>query len=1789
MDPGEPLIIQLDPQVSVSPRVPPGLWEPVPNTPGQFVATSSSLFTPPVDPFASQQDYIPLPSAGGDLDAAILRSLVESTISSVSAVGGSNVGSDPVIVGLAPPIRVEPKDVFGAVRRPGGVSRLYGPAWIDDVQDPAQLRAALLDDRSRQIGLSEGYCYQALFTNGVAPDLGPFPTAATVSSALLTSNNRLRACALVHDPLAGVAHVFSASPFASRVNFPLFAAAHPNCLIGSTLLTNVLSSAHADNIIGDSLNRFRQVEANAVEVCSTILGPKDKAVLESWSIPVSSFPTGRAPHPVLKALENHRNVNILPMLLRGTVNIVSMKMAKARALAARCPNADIRVFNPIITPADVTRFTEQPTLPPHAQCDMIVFDDCLHHLTPEAVAGYFVAWGAQRAIGTCISPPETWSRKASLYPGQYSIQYLGPVPEEADEYVFLPADNESASYQQAIGDNGWYDLGSFRCGLVDYDVENLFSFGPYHIMSIISGMVNPVRKSHRTFCVPKVIRLPELPGMPEPHSPWFPIAMFGQAVFHAGSLRKLGQADVLARIRGLFNTTLGADIPLDTWDHFSAVCRIAGLKVASPAEVEIRGSLWDRIKLWVEYRIRDVLPGFVCDLFFVDRGLLARVRAVLNQEQVHFVVELRHDVIVDPAVVPPPGHLPPIPAVPLPPAPGPVLPPAPAPPVQAQPPPVPPPVAPPQVLRAPLVAPGRRLPAAPGRLRSHAPADPQLPLLCDVPLALNMAPQLNWEVPAEPVNVPLPDQCGVALLVDLGVVQPDYLQVAAIVNNLSATARQAFLQRRVTTAAFFHVAGLLYGYTFEMHYPVAGPREPPLVGIRDGIRLQIFGVVQPNGDGHWQAAPPVAEQLGPLGEADGPFFEGGSSLTADFIRACNPDNFQPFDYQPNLTGAKMLFDEMESGTTGLITRLDLWPRYHKPFYAATQARTTRSVPVLYFSGLAGCGKSQRVRNAIRSDPQRFLDPGFLSVVSPLNALNQDWLSKFPTASTPQRKVFKTHEKALFMQPRVLVLDEAQKYPGYYLDFYVTTHSSLEFVILLGDPYQCGAAIVNPNSVLPLLAAPGIACAPLAQEFRAFTYRINKQVADAWKIDVAADHNGQVRIVPFVPPNVPIIVATVAAQNVNREYSQNAYTLSSCGGLEFNSPYCVILTRELLSGVPERAIYTGFTRSSRDIYVFNAMTPEQTRRALTAHPLLDSLFSGVPLVDDITAYIESPRINVPPTTLIPFFEGGKLLTVGEVLANQAEDPLTKHDSLVPVMRAAMLSPGPQRVQSDVTDVHVQHAPPHDEWMPSYFGQESSPVHSNANAGYVREDLEFQTGLHMGQMLDDVHEPNASRLESLADFFPVHRTNDPALFGPTIAKRLRFQGPIDNELEFEGCSFIGPLLANAFKEEFSLPDEIPFDFELFDRCVDDCARKRLSKSLASLDNLARDQDPDLRSNYHVLNFLKGQLINKLDAISRVHPDGSVHPAIKPAQMITTYTEEINSFFGPLTRYLAVMLRRLAPKHVLVYGGMSLTDLDEWSREHVPADLKTAFTNDYTAYDKSCRGESLQFETVIMRLFSVPEEFIDLHVDLTTHLMSSLGHLGIMRTSGQWCTYLFNSWFNAAYFRLKYDYDLSTPRGYSGDDMFILCVPTVRKGWRSLSPYFALVGKPLFSKCAEFCGWILTAYGIIRHPLLIRLKTLYHEAHGSLQSVLINYYLEHAFTCRVGDRLHEVLPMDLVGHHGSNVRFFAKHWSGIPSCVVVENVAGSVVAAAPSWRLHQLGDIRSVDWRHIPGSLRSFLLGL
>jgi hypothetical protein len=292
-------------------------------------------------------------------------------------------------------------------------------------------------------------------------------------------------------------------------------------------------------------------------------------------------------------------------------------------------------------------------------------------------------------------------------------------------------------------------------------------------------------------------------------------------------------------------------------------------------------------------------------------------------------------------------------------------------------------------------------------------------------------------------------------------------------------------------------------------------------------------------------------------------------------------------------------------------------------------------------------------------------------------------------------------------------------------------------------------------------------------------------------------------------------------------------------------------------------------------------------------------------------------------------------------------------------------------------------------------------------------------------------------------------------------------------------------------------------LYEECELDSRLKRLQRPFKRLVALEADNDP-AASDYVARLFLKSQHVTKAGALPKPDEFGiQSSPVTKPAQAIVAFLEHVASVMGPWTRYLDRALQRVSKAPTLYYGGVSPYKFNRWVRRNFPKVIK-CLANDYTRYDLSCNAETLAFEIIMMRVFSVPEWVIDFHYRLVTSLQVSKFLLGIMRNSGQWCTYLFNTWFNEAVSCCMYLMH-GFSACYSGDDMLIFGVPAPNPLWLRIQRWFRLVAKVVISDVPEFCSWVLHPEGIFRDPLMMLIKLRYHAAAGRLSRVALSYLLE------------------------------------------------------------------------------------
>jgi len=343
-----------------------------------------------------------------------------------------------------------------------------------------------------------------------------------------------------------------------------------------------------------------------------------------------------------------------------------------------------------------------------------------------------------------------------------------------------------------------------------------------------------------------------------------------------------------------------------------------------------------------------------------------------------------------------------------------------------------------------------------------------------------------------------------------------------------------------------------------------------------------------------------------------------------------------------------------------------------------------------------------------------------------------------------------------------------------------------------------------------------------------------------------------------------------------------------------------------------------------------------------------------------------------------------------------------------------------------------------------------------------------------------------------------------------------------------------------------------------CIIQTVATKLDKPIATIWNNIDRSSPEWPRHY-MEAFVKSQHKAKAETAARsfrLHEEDDAHvqkPNAKPGQPLVT-SPDINVFeFGPWTRYMRAHLYRLMRENVYIHGGRTLHDLDRFSRQF--SNSGAASTCDFTQYDMSCKAETLSFEMCLFSYFELDVQFPDLtelYLFIKTHMYTQFGPSAIMRFTGEFGTYDFNTWYNIAYMAFRYELDVRAPTGgaaFSGDDSIMFYKIVERSDWVRWQRHFALVGKLYIGPSKDFCGWWLLPCGAVRNPILLALKILYRKARNDLDSCLDSYFLEAIFAYNIGDELYEHVPSLALEAQSWVINFCFEHSSIVPHLSLIQ----------------------------------------
>nr|QYA74934.1 replicase [Grapevine virus L] len=377
----------------------------------------------------------------------------------------------------------------------------------------------------------------------------------------------------------------------------------------------------------------------------------------------------------------------------------------------------------------------------------------------------------------------------------------------------------------------------------------------------------------------------------------------------------------------------------------------------------------------------------------------------------------------------------------------------------------------------------------------------------------------------------------------------------------------------------------------------------------------------------------------------------------------------------------------------------------------------------------------------------------------------------------------------------------------------------------------------------------------------------------------------------------------------------------------------------------------------------------------------------------------------------------------------------------------------------------------------------------------------------QIRDDIPSDRFPGPYAPSSIYLHHTTEDDVLFILSIKKRLRFADYEKNMRSFLRKEALGKSIFSEFikRADFMnflyLPQVDEVNMAL------DFTEKRIQKSAAILEAHSYRSDPDWPSNYLKI-FIKNQDCTKMEKRG---------VSAKAGQTIACFSHAVLCHFGPILRKTEAQLRAILPPHILIFSQKNYDDLDKWSREYFTDQDGT--DSDYEAFDRSQDGAILSFEICLLRHFMWPEELIEEYKTLKLMMGCQLGDLAVMRFSGEFGTFFFNTMCNMAFTFLRYKLGPYQPIAFAGDDMVAPGKLVIDEGMNSVLNQLELKAKVNYSNSPLFCGWRMSPYGIAKDPNLLLDRLEMKRAEGKLDSCIANYALEASYGYRLCEHLFEM----------------------------------------------------------------------
>nr|ATV81271.1 replicase [Grapevine virus K] len=783
------------------------------------------------------------------------------------------------------------------------------------------------------------------------------------------------------------------------------------------------------------------------------------------------------------------------------------------------------------------------------------------------------------------------------------------------------------------------------------------------------------------------------------------------------------------------------------------------------------------------------------------------------------------------------------------------------------------------------------------------------------------------------------------------------------------------------------------------------------------------------------------------------------SCSIDAAMRLNP-NMSECTFKLDSRKARTLMESFQEGYTGVMLN-----RFKKGKHTPSEW-DEREVHVWASFGFAGSGKSHYVQSVLKN-----CEVDNVMVVSPRKNLAMDWAGKI-------RKGHKvvTLEQALckdYTAYSTIVVDEVSLFPPGYLDLlcYMT---KAERVILMGDPLQCGYYNQDDEIVLEPIREDIFKRLRGKKTYLMYSHRLKPGKL----FDIECFGEG---VLASDKSESPVICASRKV----KQGQKNGYTVSETQGLTFKNAIVQLDRDWALKDDGDVVVAFSRCRGEVSIKVTDADKKHlliNAKSGMLKKFLMNERVSRIELCEAVRKRLDDVDFS---------FTEDRLANSREYEERLAGDPYLK--SLMNIL---------EEIECEEVEAQEALAP---EPIRTHLPLSAHTNDLDAFELKAKEHREAWTSFGLTDQIDDKGYRDAPGPHTHKALYLRHESSDDATFMMSVKKRLRFRDMETNTRRYQQCEGIGPQLFRELKKTYrwTQPSSLPS----LEACDMDFLKKRMKKSAKLIEQHAYRSSPDWPSNYLKV-FLKNQTCTKLEKRG---------VDAKAGQTIACFCHSVLCRFGPKLRQTEKALKMMLPANVMIYSQKNYTDLDKWCKNFV--DDFRGTDSDYEAFDRSQDEKILRLEVEVLKFFLWEEELIEEYVTLKLMMGCSLGNLAIMRFSGEFGTFFFNTIANMAFTCMRYQMNYNTPVCFAGDDMYSPGYLAQRHDFDDTLEKLELKAKVNYGDKPLFCGWRMSPFGIVKEPNLILDRWKMAVGRGDIKNCMVNYAIEAVYGYRLSEHLFEL----------------------------------------------------------------------